>query len=75
VPLLLSAHLEVWDSPNSAGVVIDAVRCVKLALERGLGGPLIAPSSYFMKTPPRQFKDEEARQMTEDFIQGKMQGE
>ncbi|MDD5368320.1 MAG: inositol-3-phosphate synthase [Anaerolineaceae bacterium] len=70
VPLNLEAKLEVWDSPNSAGVVIDAVRCVKLALERGLSGPLIAPSSYFMKTPPKQFKDEVARQMTEDYIRG-----
>jgi len=59
VPLNLEAKLEVWDSPNSAGVVIDAVRCVKLALDRGISGPLIEPSSYFMKTPPQQFKDEE----------------
>jgi myo-inositol-1-phosphate synthase len=71
VPLNLEAKLEVWDSPNSAGVVIDAVRCVKLALDRGVGGPLIAPSSYFMKTPPKQFKDEIAREKTEAFIQGK----
>jgi myo-inositol-1-phosphate synthase len=71
VPLNLEAKLEVWDSPNSAGVVIDAVRCIKLALDRGIGGPLIAPSSYFMKTPPRQFKDEIAREKTEAFIQGK----
>ncbi|HEY60870.1 MAG TPA: inositol-3-phosphate synthase [Anaerolineae bacterium] len=70
VPLLLEAKLEVWDSPNSAGVVIDAVRCVKLALDRGIGGSLIAPSSYFMKTPPKQFKDDIARQMTETFIRG-----
>jgi myo-inositol-1-phosphate synthase len=71
VPLNLEAKLEVWDSPNSAGVVIDAVRCIKLALDRGIGGPLIAPSSYFMKTPPKQFKDEIAREKTEAFIQGK----
>jgi myo-inositol-1-phosphate synthase len=71
VPLNLEAKLEVWDSPNSAGVVIDAVRCIKLALDRGIGGPLIAPSSYFMKTPPKQFKDEVAREKTEAFIQGK----
>ncbi len=71
VPLNLECKLEVWDSPNSAGVVIDAVRCAKLALDRGIAGPVIAPSSYFMKTPPRQFKDELARQMTEDFIAGK----
>ncbi len=70
VPLNLEAKLEVWDSPNSAGVVIDAVRCVKLALDRGLAGPLIAPSSYFMKTPPKQFKDDSAREMTEAYIRG-----
>ncbi len=70
VPLNLEAKLEVWDSPNSAGVIIDAVRCAKLALERGLSGPIIAPSSYFMKTPPKQFKDEIAREMTEAYIQG-----
>jgi len=58
VPLNLEAKLEVWDSPNSAGVVIDAFRCAKLALDRGQGGPVVAPSSYFMKTPPQQFKDE-----------------
>lgn len=70
VPLLLEAKLEVWDSPNSAGVVIDAVRCVKLALDRGIGGPLYAPASYFMKTPPRQYKDDKALAMTEAFIRG-----
>ena len=70
VPLNLEAKLEVWDSPNSAGVVIDAVRCAKIALERGLSGPLIGPSAYFMKTPPKQFKDEVAREMTEAFIRG-----
>ena len=68
VPLNLELKLEVWDSPNSAGVIIDAVRCAKLALDRGLGGPIIAPSSYFMKTPPQQFTDDAARQMTEEFI-------
>ena len=71
VPLNLEAKLEVWDSPNSAGVVIDAVRCAKLALDRGLAGPLVAPSSYFMKTPVKQFKDEVAREMTEAYISGK----
>jgi myo-inositol-1-phosphate synthase len=71
VPLNIELKLEVWDSPNSAGVVIDAVRCAKLALDRGLSGPLIEPSSYFMKTPPKQFNDDQARQMTEDFIAGK----
>lgn len=70
VPLNLEAKLEVWDSPNSAGVIIDAVRCAKLALDRGISGSLIAPSSYFMKSPPKQFKDETAREMTEAFIKG-----
>jgi myo-inositol-1-phosphate synthase len=70
VPLLLEAKLEVWDSPNSAGVIIDAVRCAKLALDRGLKGPLLAPSSYFMKTPPKQFKDEVAHAKVEAFITG-----
>ncbi len=71
VPLNLELKLEVWDSPNSAGVMIDAVRCAKLALDRGVGGPLIAPSSYFMKSPPQQFTDDVARKMTEDYIVGK----
>ena len=70
VPLNCEVKLEVWDSPNSAGVVIDAIRCVKLALDRGIGGPLYGPSSYFMKTPPKQFKDSVAREMTEGFIRG-----
>jgi myo-inositol-1-phosphate synthase len=70
VPLNLELKLEVWDSPNSAGVVIDAVRCAKLALDRHLGGALIGPSSYFMKAPPQQFTDDEARQRTVDFIDG-----
>ena len=70
VPLNLEAKLEVWDSPNSAGVMIDAIRCAKLALDRGLSGPLIGPSSYFMKTPPKQFKDDIARTMTESYIAG-----
>ncbi|MBA3075090.1 MAG: inositol-3-phosphate synthase [Anaerolineae bacterium] len=70
VPLNLEAKLEVWDSPNSAGVIIDAVRCVKLARDRGIAGPLYAPSSYFMKTPPKQFKDEVCREMTEAYIKG-----
>ncbi len=70
VPLNLEAKLEVWDSPNSAGVVIDAVRCAKLALDRGMAGPLIAPSSYFMKTPPKQFKDEVCREMVDAYIKG-----
>ena len=69
-PLSLEVKLEVWDSPNSAGVVIDAIRCVKLGLDRGLAGALIEPSSYFMKSPPRQYTDAEARRLTERFIAG-----
>ncbi|MCS6964807.1 MAG: inositol-3-phosphate synthase [Thermoflexus sp.] len=69
-PIHLEAKLEVWDSPNSAGVVIDAVRCAKIALDRGLKGALIGPSAYFMKSPPQQFPDHIARQMVEDFIAG-----
>ncbi|MCL4465030.1 MAG: inositol-3-phosphate synthase [Chloroflexi bacterium] len=68
VPLNLELKLEVWDSPNSAGVVIDAVRCAKLGLDRGLSGALEAPASYFMKSPPKQFTDNEAREMVEAFI-------
>lgn len=70
VPLNIELKLEVWDSPNSAGVVIDAVRCAKLGLDRNLAGPLIGPSAYFMKSPPVQFTDEKARAMTERFIVG-----
>jgi myo-inositol-1-phosphate synthase len=70
VPINCELKLEVWDSPNSAGVVIDAVRCAKLALDRGLGGALVAPSSYFMKSPPQQFTDDEAYRQTEVFIGG-----
>jgi myo-inositol-1-phosphate synthase len=70
VPLNAEVKLEVWDSPNSAGVVIDAVRCAKLARDRGISGPLLGPSSYFMKSPPIQFGDEEARRRTLDFIAG-----
>jgi myo-inositol-1-phosphate synthase len=70
VPLNVEVKLEVWDSPNSAGVVIDAVRCAKLALDRGLSGPIIGPSSYFFKTPPRQFRDDVCREKTEAFIKG-----
>ncbi|HET7624647.1 MAG TPA: inositol-3-phosphate synthase [Verrucomicrobiae bacterium] len=68
VPLNCELKLEVWDSPNSAGVVIDAIRCAKLALDRGMGGALIGPASYFMKSPPVQFTDNEARQRVEEFI-------
>ena len=70
VPLNLELKLEVWDSPNSAGVVIDAVRCAKLALDRGLKGALVEPSSYFIKSPPKQFKDDIARRKVEEFIAG-----
>ena len=70
VPLNLELKLEVWDSPNSAGIVVDAVRCAKLALDRGIGGALTGPSSYFMKSPPEQFTDAEARERTMRFIQG-----
>jgi myo-inositol-1-phosphate synthase len=70
VPLLAEVKLEVWDSPNSAGVIIDAVRCAKIALDRGLGGQIEAPSAYFMKTPPVQYSDAEALAMTEAFIAG-----
>jgi myo-inositol-1-phosphate synthase len=70
VPLNCELKLEVWDSPNSAGVVIDAIRCVKLALDRGIGGALTGPSSYFMKSPPVQFDDHEARLRTEAFVAG-----
>ena len=68
VPLNLEMKLEVWDSPNSAGVVIDAIRCCKLALDRGLKGALVAPSAYFMKSPPVQYTDDQAHQMVEEFI-------
>jgi myo-inositol-1-phosphate synthase len=70
VPLKLELKLEVWDSPNSAGVVIDAIRCCKLALDRGLGGTIVGPSAYFMKSPPIQYSDEEAHIRTEAFITG-----
>jgi myo-inositol-1-phosphate synthase len=70
VPLNAELKLEVWDSPNSAGVVIDAVRCARLAMDRGIGGALIGPSSYFMKSPPQQFTDSEARARTLAFIEG-----
>jgi len=75
VPLLLELKLEVWDSPNSAGVVIDAIRCSKLALDRGLSGTIVGPASYFMKSPPVQFSDDEARRRTEEFISGECQEE
>ncbi len=70
VPLSAELKLEVWDSPNSAGVVIDAVRCAKLAMDRGLGGPVLSASAYFMKSPPVQYRDEVARRMIEEFVSG-----
>ncbi len=70
VPLNVELKLEVWDSPNSAGVIIDALRCARVALDRGIGGPLVGPSAYFMKTPPVQYHDEVARRMVEEFIAG-----
>ncbi|MFC1904601.1 inositol-3-phosphate synthase [Chloroflexota bacterium] len=75
VPLNLELKLEVWDSPNSGGVVIDAIRCCKLALDRGLAGTLVAPSAYFMKSPPIQYTDNEAFQMVEEFIADTKHGE
>ena len=70
VPLSCELKLEVWDSPNSAGVVIDAIRCAKIALDRGIGGALNGPSGYYMKSPPLQFTDDEARELVEAFIRG-----
>ena len=70
VPLNIELKLEVWDSPNSAGVIIDALRCCKLALDRGIGGPLAGPSAYFMKSPAVQYHDDEAHEMVEAFIRG-----
>ena len=67
VPLNIELKLEVWDSPNSAGVIIDAVRCAKVALDRGIGGPLLGPSAYFMKSPPVQYRDNIAKEMVEEF--------
>jgi myo-inositol-1-phosphate synthase len=70
VPLNIEVKLEVWDSPNSAGVMIDAIRCAKIALDRKLSGPIIDPSSYFFKTPPKQFRDDICREKVEAFIKG-----
>ena len=70
VPLVAELKLEVWDSPNSAGVVIDALRVAKIALDRGLGGPILSASGYFMKSPPVQYRDEVARRMVEEFVAG-----
>ena len=68
VPISLELKLEVWDSPNSAGVVIDAVRCAKLAMEHGVSGSLDGPSAYFMKSPPVQYNDDVARGMVDEFV-------
>ena len=70
VPLNIELKLEVWDSPNSAGVIIDALRCAKMALDRGIGGPLLGPSAYFMKSPPVQYHDDRAHEMVEEFAAG-----
>jgi myo-inositol-1-phosphate synthase len=73
VPLNLEYKLEVWDSPNSAGVIIDAVRAAKIAADRGIGGPILSASSYFMKSPPIQYTDDEARNAVEAFIKGEVE--
>src|SRR5512146_1507685 len=73
VPLNLEYKLEVWDSPNSAGIIIDAVRAAKIALDRGIGGPILSASSYFMKSPPVQYFDDEARENVEKFIRGEVE--
>ena len=73
VPLNLEYKLEVWDSPNSAGVIIDAVRCAKIAKDRGIGGPILSASSYFMKSPPEQHDDDMARDLVEKFIAGEIE--
>jgi len=72
VPLNLEYRLEVWDSPNSAGVIIDAIRAAKIAKDRGIGGPVLSPSSYFMKSPPEQYGDDECRDRVEKFIRGEI---
>lgn len=72
-PVSLEYKLEVWDSPNSAGVIIDAIRAAKIALDRGIGGPLLSASSYFMKSPPQQFNDEAAHENVEAFIRGDLE--
>ncbi len=70
VPLTVELKLEVHDSPNSAGVIIDAVRCAKIGLDRGMGGPLEGPSAYFMKSPAKQHRDEKARELVEAYARG-----
>ncbi|SDN23630.1 inositol-3-phosphate synthase [Allokutzneria albata] len=73
VPLNLEYKLEVWDSPNSAGVIIDAIRAAKIAMDRGIGGPILSASSYFMKSPPEQYADSVARERVEQFIRGEIE--
>src|SRR3954449_11400203 len=73
VPLNLEYKLEVWDSPNSAGVIIDALRCAKIAMDRGIGGPILSASSYFMKSPPEQYPDDVCRDLVEKFIRGEVE--
>ncbi len=72
VPLNMEYKLEVWDSPNSAGIIIDAVRAAKIALDRGIGGPILSASSYFMKSPPEQYRDSDAREAVAKFIAGEL---
>jgi myo-inositol-1-phosphate synthase len=74
IPINIEFKLEVWDSPNSAGIVIDAARCCKLAMDRGISGALLGPAAYFMKSPPVQYSDDQARDMVEDFIAGRPAG-
>jgi len=71
VPISIELKLEVWDSPNSAGVAVDAIRCCKVAMNRGISGPLYGPSAYFMKSPPQQYSDSEAKEMVDSFIEGR----
>jgi myo-inositol-1-phosphate synthase len=73
VPLSLEYKLEVWDSPNSAGIIIDAIRAVKIAKDRGIGGPILSASSYFMKSPPEQYADDVCRDLVEKFIRGEVE--
>jgi myo-inositol-1-phosphate synthase len=73
VPLNLEYKLEVWDSPNSAGVIIDALRAAKIAKDRGVGGPILSAASYFMKSPPEQYADDIAKEKVESFIRGEVE--
>ena len=73
VPLNLEYKLEVWDSPNSAGIIIDAIRAAKIAQDRGIGGPVLSAASYFMKSPPEQYGDDVARDLVEQFIRGEIE--